>query len=34
MPIVIKVTSDEPISAGNVMWTGGFSWITCEPVIR
>jgi hypothetical protein len=34
VPTAIKVTSDQPISVGNVMWTGSFSWITCEPVHR
>jgi hypothetical protein len=32
VPTAIKVTSDQPVSVGNVMWTGAFSWVTCEPV--
>jgi hypothetical protein len=32
VPTAIKVTSDQPISVGNVMWTGSFSWVTCEPL--
>ena len=34
VPTAIKVTSDQPISVGNVMWTGAFTWITCQPVHR
>jgi hypothetical protein len=32
IPTAIKVTSDQPIVVGNVMWTGSFSWITCEAL--
>jgi hypothetical protein len=32
IPTAIKVTSDQPVAVGNVMWTGGFSWVTCEPL--
>jgi hypothetical protein len=32
IPTAIKVTSDQPVSVGNVMWTGSFSWVTCEPL--
>ncbi|MFL6246634.1 MAG: hypothetical protein ACJ74H_11455 [Thermoanaerobaculia bacterium] len=32
IPTAIKVTSDQPIAVGNVMWTGSFSWITCQPL--
>ena len=32
VPTAIKVTSDQPIAVGNVMWTGSFSFVPCHAL--
>jgi hypothetical protein len=32
VPSAIKVTSDQPIVVGNLIWTGSNSWITCSAL--